>query len=154
MAIRNLETLGDAARARLQLFANCRNYLCRHRWLVDIEHVMCHVGAAHFLEPVRGRRHFSELMKCPECGYVGVTIEHGERLDHRPTLEGLGVSIEEWDDRDRQMTSLIARCRNILVGWAAYEKVLELYPRRRIKMREGAHLVVDSRMRVIKGGKE
>lgn len=154
MAVRNLETLGDAARARLQIFAKCRNYICRHEWLVDLDYVMRHVGATHFLAPVRGRRHYSELMKCPECGYVGVTIEHGERLDHRPTIEGLGVSIEEWDGRDRQMLALVARVRNIIVGWAAFDRVLELYPKRRFVMREGMHLVADSRLRVIKGGKK
>lgn len=135
------------------MFAKCRNYLCRNEWLIDLAYVIRHVGPAHLLEPVRGRRHFSELMKCPECGYVGVNIEHGERLDHRPTLDGLHITIEEWDQRHRQMQAVHGRLRNITIAWATYEKTLEVFPTRRIMMREGAHLIVDSQMRVIEGGK-
>lgn len=153
MAPRSLETLGDAWRARLQIFARCRNHLCRHEWLVDLQYVMKNVGADHFLEPVRGLRHFSERMRCPECGYVGCNVEHGDRMDMKPFFGKLHLQIEEWDSKAMQMSTIVAASSHIIVAHAAYESALQQYPRRRMLLRDGSFVVRDSLFRVIGGGK-
>ncbi len=156
MVVRSLDTLGQAFHVRLQLQAHCRNYLCRHDWPVDLEYVMGFVGADHRLTPVRGVKHFSERMKCPICGWIGVTIVRGAAM-RQTALFGseheLFLSVEQWDDRDVQLEKLIARVGNLEVGWAAYRSAAEIFAGKRIQMLDHRRVMADSTLTIIDGGK-
>lgn len=151
---KSLHTLDDARQAGQELLAICHNPACRRRQLVDLELVIFHVGAGHQLVPVRGQLHFSERMRCPACGQKGMFIWLGDRKDPEPmTGEGrLNYRVNVLDKAEGLIGTL-AKVGHVGVAYAAFNGAIEAYPDRRVVLQEGAVIVLDSRLKVIRGGK-
>lgn len=55
--------------------------------------------------------------------------------------DDLPFAIEEWDDDETQISEVLARATNALIGRAAWAKAVELRPTRRILLRHGARVI-------------
>jgi len=151
-----LTTLGDARDIGQELVAVCHNVACRAQRFVDLEKVIHHVGAAHFLLPVRGAVHFSERMRCPACGSRGAFIWINEPKTPSPWFGNAEQSqVNLWGQfNDNTLETVVARTSRLEIGYAAYEGAVATYPRRHITLQEGSHVILDSRLKVIKGGRQ
>jgi hypothetical protein len=147
-----LHTLKDAVDAGLVLVAICHNMHCRHGQLVNLDLVVHHVGAAHSLVPVRGKPHFSERMRCPNCKYLGMFIWTEIRKDPEPFLNSQGYVIKNWDKSSGAVISELGRVGHVSLAHAAYNAALGAYPGRRITLQEGGFVLRDSRFKIVSGG--
>src|SRR5690606_35330740 len=69
-----LRTLGDVQKSGLDMLAICHNVSCRHTKPVDLPALVKAVGELASLLPVKGQPHFSERMRCIECGHRGMFL--------------------------------------------------------------------------------
>lgn len=148
---RNLHSLGDFKKAGQELIAVCDNIVCRHRWIVDLDKVMEHVGSLHPLIPVRDQKHFSERMLCPECGKRGAYIWPSDPKEPAPLFGTLSYLVGEWEGKG--LVNAIARVSHLDVALAAFEAAVAAYPGRRLTLQQGSFLVRDSDLKVIEGGR-
>ena len=140
-------TLGDALDAGINFLAICHNVPCRYSQIVNLALVIEHVGARHSLIPVKGKVHFSERMRCPQCKSAGMFIATKNRQDPEPFLNGMGYVINNWD---KETDNLIS---DVSVAHAAFAEAIQSYPGRRITLQEGGFVLRDSRLKVIEGGR-
>jgi len=150
-----LRTLGDAHRVGQRLIAICHNVDCRRRVELNLDEFVYQVGAVTSLVPVRGAVHFSERMKCSVCGHVGAFLWIDEPKTPTPFFgDASNNQVNLWDKfRADVIETVVARTSRTEMGYAAFEAAKSIYPGRRITLQEGARIVLDSRMTVIRGGR-
>lgn len=149
-----VNTLGDARRAQLRLVAVCHAIDCRHRWVLDLDHVIKYVGEMHGVLPVVGHKHFSERGRCPVCKNRGLYIWVETPLEHEPLFNGLSYRVDAWTRFSNGIDTTVANVTHLEVAWAAYHSAIGAYPGKKITLRQGAFVLADSRMAVIRGGRE
>ena len=148
-----IQTLGEARDVGQELVAVCHGPECRHRQVIDLDRVIHHIGAGHRLLPVRGIVHYSEKLRCPQCGRRGMFVWLGEPKFPTPVFDEMGHAVNVWDPSGTVLWSTIARSGNSLVARAAYDGARAAYPDRRITLQNGIRVLEDSRWTIIKGGR-
>jgi hypothetical protein len=149
---RELKTLGDVRDTGQSLLAICRNIRCRRRHPVNLDLLIDKVGSMHSLLPVRGQVHFSERMRCPDCGERGMFIWLGIPREPMPMMSGMSYSVNNWMAND-YLLSTLAQSGHVMVARAAYDAAVIAYPSRRITLQQGGFVLEDNRFRVVKGGR-
>lgn len=149
-----LKTLDDVQKAGQRMIAVCHQVDCRHSQIVDVARVIYHVGAAHQLVPVKGKVHFSERMRCPECDALGMFVWMDVPKDPEPSYTAKHpFKILDWGKGHRDVLEReLAICTNLEVARAAFEVACAVYPENHITMQQGAFITEDSRVKVIAGG--
>lgn len=151
--VKPVHTLGDARDVGLEIVAVCRNILCRRRTTLDIRALIYKLGEGRPLLPERGKRHFSETMRCSVCGGQGAFIWPQEEKGAEPTITSLPYSINEWYGGNSTPIKLVAATGHVEVAHAAFHASVAAYPGRRITLQQRALVIEDSRFQVVRGGK-
>lgn len=152
--VKSILTLEEARDARLQLLIVCRNPRCRHRALADLDLIIHHVGAARSMVPMRGEVHFTDRMRCTQCGGKGVLMWPTELVGPEPLFEATkGMTVHTWQYQDSFHT-VVARVLHIGVAHAAFDAAVPLYPGHRVTLQEGMRVLRDARFKVLSGGKK
>lgn len=148
-----VRNIGDVRDTGQELTAVCHNPMCRAARVVDLELVIHHVGAAHPIIPTLGLVHFSERMRCAACGQRGMFIWIREPKMPSPWFGSpTNNQVNLWGTRG-VLEQVVASTSRLEIGVAAFEAAVAQYPGRRVTLQEGAHLLRDSRLKVIKGKK-
>ena len=150
---RAIHTLGDARDVGLEIVAVCRNILCRRRTVLDVMALIYRLGEGRPILPERGKRHFSETMRCSVCNGLGAFIWPQEMKGPEPVITSLQYQVNEWYGGNSTPIKLVASTGHVEVGHAAYEAAIAAYPGRRITLQQRAMVIEDSRFRVLRGGK-
>lgn len=151
--MRQILTLEDAKKNRLEIIAVCRNVNCRHRGTVDLDTLIHNFGLARGLLPVRGEVHFSDKMRCSRCGQRGVLFWPAEVKGPEPIFEAQkGLTVHTWQYNDYH--NIVARVGHIMVAHAAFDAAVSAYPGRRVTLQEGMRVLRDDKLRVVEGGKK
>jgi hypothetical protein len=148
-----LKTLDDAVKAGVEMIAVCHQVECRHTRTVDLHQVIFHVGAATQLVPVKGKVHFSERMRCPECAQRGMFIWIGVPNQPEPVWSAgkHPFKVLEWG-ANGVLQREIAVVNNLEVARGAYDIACRVYPGAHITLQQGIFIMQDSRLKVIEGG--
>lgn len=150
--VKPILTLDEAKAARLEVVIVCRNPRCRHRASADLDLLIHHVGAAASMLPVRGQIHFSDRMRCSQCGTKGVLMWPTEMHGPEPLFETTkGMAVHTW--QHSSFHTVVARVLHINVAHAAFDAAVAAYPGHRVTLQEGMRVIRDDRFRILKGGK-
>jgi hypothetical protein len=151
---RLINTLGDARDSGQELVAICDEIRCRHRWTIDLDHVLKFMGTGHSLTPVRGEKHFSERMRCPACRGRGAFIWMRHMADPEPLLVGLSYSVNRWATKgSRALLEVAAKATSEIVANAAYDSAVGHYPGDHLTLQQRARIIRDSRVHLVRGGR-
>lgn len=149
--VKQLHTLGDAHDVGLELVAVCRNVQCRHRVIIDLTRLIHAIGEGQPLLPVLRKVHFSEKLRCSACGERGAFLWPQEMKGPEPFFNAQSYHINEWWQGSNLST--VAKVSHVTVAHATFEAALDEYPGKRLTLQQGAYVIRDSRMKVLKGGR-
>lgn len=152
---RSIRTLGEVRECGLELIAVCRNVHCRRQQVVDLDRLVERLGTAARMVPAFGEVHFSDRMRCQNCGRHGALLWLLVPYDPRPLLNGsrMPFKIGVWDEDGRTLMSTAALAAHDTVAHFAFDGARSAYPRQRIVLQEFARVLRDSRLTVVRGGK-
>ena len=140
-----LTTLGEAARAGIEIKAICRKPECRYSQKINLAEVVQHVGGIQPLVPVKWQKHFSERMRCPACKTLGMYIWVDLPSEGHPLypLTSSAFRVLEWSQTGR-IDRELAVVHTLPVAQAAYRAARELYHTSHITLQQGARVISDS----------
>ena len=136
--------LADATAVGLEIIAICANVACRYARTVDLNDIARHVGHDHPLLPRRGEKHYSERLKCPECGHRGAYVWPGEETKRKPAEEDLAFRIERLADDEVRVTEVLARMRRLDVAHAVFAGSVEAEPEALLTLMESMRVIAQS----------
>jgi hypothetical protein len=152
---RTINTLGDAWRTGQDFMAVCGNIECRCKRTLDLQELIKHVGELHPLVPVRGHVHYSERLRCPACKHRGAFVWMGPPKEPTPIFgEVRAYQVNNWGRNDNgRLVSRIGLVGHVDVAHATFQAAVKAYSLHRITLQQGAFVLEDSGLRLIKGGK-
>lgn len=150
--VRSIHTLGDVRNVGLKLLAICKNPACRRREYVDLDRMIELLGTARPLLPNRLEVHFTDRLRCSRCNEVGAFLWLEVPFDPKPLFDKMGFKVNAWDRSGQHLIGTVAKATHEAVAHEAFTGATSAYPARRITLQEGARVMRDSRLRIVKGG--
>lgn len=149
-----LRTLADVKNAGLNMVAVCHNMSCRHTKDVDLHALIKAIGEMASLLPVKGSPHFSERMRCPECGHRGMFLWIDAPKAPSPiSNSALNFRVVAYDRMTGTAMTDVLRAADREVAQAGIEVAEAIYPKHRLEMTWHNRIIYQSHMKIVKGGR-
>lgn len=149
-----VRTLKHVAESGAVMLAVCHAVGCRHTKPVDLPALMKAVGEMASILPVRDQPHFSERMRCPECGHRGMFLWVEQPATPSPVSNSsLNFVVTAYDRETNRPLTDVLRAADRRVAQAGFDVAEAYMPRARLEMTWHNRIIHQSHMRLVRGGK-
>lgn len=150
----NIRTLRHIADTGATMLAVCHAVGCRHTRPVDLHKLMKAVGELASVLPVRDQSHFSERMRCPECGHRGMFlwVEQPQK-PHPISNSRMNFLVTAYDRETNRAISDVLRASDRRVAHGGFSVAEAIMPAARLEMTFQNRVIHQSHLRIVRGGR-